>query len=118
MAKVKPSASKTQPKKMRPALTPEARENQMIALAMDCVEERLMNRTASSQETTHFLKLATVKYKTELEKLRLENELTKAKTKSIEDAADMKELYAEAISAMRMYSGQGGVIDDDEDDEY
>lgn len=116
MAKVKPSTSQTQTRKMRPALTPEARENQMIALAMDCVEEKLINRTASSQETTHFLKLATVKYQCELEKLKLENELTKAKTKAIEDAADMKELYAEAINAMRIYSGQGGV--DDDNDEY
>lgn len=116
MARVKPS-SQPQQKKIRPAITPEARENQMIALAMDCVEERLINRTASSQETTHFLKLATLKYQTELEKLRLENELIKAKTKSIEDSADMKELYAEAISAMRLYSGQVGDIDDD-DEEY
>lgn len=114
MARVKAPASNVEQRKMRPALTPEARENQMISLAMDCVEERLMNRTASSQETTHFLKLATVKYKAELEKMKLENELTKAKTKAIEDAADMKELYSEAIKAMRRYSGQGSM--DDEDD--
>lgn len=115
MAKVKPLTNEP-PKKMRPALTPEARENQLIALAIDCVEERLLNRTASSQETVHFLKLATSKYKEELEKLKHENELIKAKTKAIEDAADMKELYAEAIKAMRMYSGQGSQMEDEEDD--
>lgn len=46
---------------MRPALTPEARENQMISLAMDLVEKRIREGTASSAETTHFLKLATSK---------------------------------------------------------
>lgn len=115
MAKVKPLNNEP-PKKIRPALTPEARENQMIALAIDCVEERLLNRTASSQETVHFLKLATSKYKAELEKMKLENELIQAKTKAIADAADMKELYAEAIKAMRMYSGQGSQPEDEEDD--
>ena len=40
-------------KKIRPALTPEARENQLIALATDLVEQRLLDGTASSQETTY-----------------------------------------------------------------
>ena len=115
MAKVKQLANES-PKKIRPALTPEARENQLIALAIDCVEERLLNGTASSQETVHFLKLATSKYKAELKKMELENELIQAKTKAIEDAADMKELYSEAIKAMRLYSGQGSQHEDDEDD--
>lgn len=115
MAKVKPLTNES-PKKIRPALTPEARENQLIALAIDCVEERLLNRTASSQETVHFLKLASSKYKVELEKMKLENELIQAKTKAIADAADMKELYSEAIKAMRLYSGQGSEPEDDEDD--
>ena len=57
---------------MRPALTPEARENQMISLAMDLVEKRIREGTASSAETTHFLKLATSK--TMLEKQKLEEE--------------------------------------------
>lgn len=117
MAKVKPLVNES-PKKIRPALTPEARENQLIALAIDCVEERLLNRTASSQETVHFLKLASSKYKVELEKMKLENELIQAKTKAIEDAADMKELYAEAIKAMRLYSGQSSQPEDDEEDDY
>lgn len=118
MAKVKQPTSQTSPRKMRPALTPEARENQLIALAIDCVEERLMNRTASSQETVHFLKLATSKYKEELEKMKLENELIKAKTKALEDAADMKELYSEAIKAMRLYNGQSSQLDEDDEDDY
>ena len=45
----------------RKALTPEAREKQLIALAMDVAEERLRNGTASSQEVTHFLKLGSMR---------------------------------------------------------
>lgn len=101
-----------------PALTPEARENQLIALAIDLVEQRLIDGTASSQETTHFLKLASQKTKIELERAKLENELIKAKTQSLRDQADMKTLYADAIAAMRRYSGHGSDIDDEESDDY
>lgn len=110
MAKIKAASSNTIPK-LRPALSPEARENQMIALAMDLVEQRLRDGTASSQETTHFLKAASNKHKLEMERLRLENELTAAKTKAIGDSAEIKVLYEEALKAMRRYQGQG-------DDEY
>ena len=116
MAKVRTPVTENSQRRIRPALTPEARENQLISLATDLVERRLIEGTASSQETTHFLKLATSKYKAELERTRLENELTKAKTKAIEDAADMKELYAEAIAAMRRYSGQAGSVEVEDDD--
>ena len=111
MAKFKAASSK-QTQKFRPALSPEARENQMIALAMDLVEQRLRDGTASSQETTHFLKAASEKSKLELERIRLENELTAAKTKAIADAKEIKVLYEEAITAMRRYAGHG------DEDEY
>lgn len=107
MAKVKAAGSSGAPQKMRPALTPEAREQQLIALAVDLVEQRLIDGTASSQETTHFLKLASSKTKYELEKLRLDNELTKAKTKSLESAERVEKMYKEALDAMRNYAGHG-----------
>ena len=113
MAKVTAAGSNTRPK-LRPALSPEARENQMIALAMDLVEQRLRDGTASSQETTHFLKAASNKHRLEMEKLRLENELTAAKTKAIGDAAEIKTLYEDALKAMRRYQGAG----DEEEYEY
>lgn len=102
---------------MRPAINPDARENQLIALAIDLVEQRLRDGTASSQETTHFLKLASQKNRIELERAKLENELIKAKTQSLRDQADMKTLYTEAIAAMRRYGGHGGDSYDDEEDE-
>ena len=113
MAKAKKADSAKTTRKIRPALTPEARENQMIALAVDLVEQRLLDGTASSQETTHFLKLGSMKNRLELEKLQEENRLLKARTEALQSAKRVEELYSEAIKAMRRYSGQGS-----DDDEY
>ena len=104
MAKTKANNS---PKRMRPALTPEARENQLISLAVDLAEEQLRDKPASSQVITHFLKLGTTKAELEKEKLAKENELLRAKTESIESQKRIEELYAEALNAMRRYNGQG-----------
>lgn len=89
----------------RPALDPEAREQQMIALAEDLVERRLLDGSATSQETVHYLKLSTAKSRLEIEKLKAENELLKAKTEAVKANARMEELYAEAIAAMKVYTG-------------
>lgn len=115
MKKAKSTSAKTEHRKIRPALTPEARENQLIALAVDLVEQRLLDGTASSQETTHFLKLGSMKNRLEMEKLQEENRLLKAKTEVLQSSKRVEELYSEAIKAMRRYSGQR---DDDYDDEY
>lgn len=105
MAKVKTSVST---KKMRPALTPEARENQMIALAVDCAEQQLRDGTASSQVIVHYLKLGSSKERLEKEKLEKENGLLTAKIEAMQSAKASEELYAKAIEAMRRYSGHGG----------
>ena len=120
MARVKsPKSSNPNDKPMRPALTPEARENQLISLAVDLVEQRLRDGTASAQETTHFLKLASRKAKLENERAEAELELMRAKTQAIHDQADMKVLYKDAIEAMKRYSGHGSrVEEEDEYDEY
>lgn len=111
MAKATVSSSKSKPK-MRPALSPEAREAQMIALAMDVAEERLRNGTASSQEVVHFLKLGTSRAELEKEKLKKENKVLEAKAKAYESSEEIKTLYENALKAMRNYSGAG------EPDEY
>lgn len=111
----KKSTASSPPKKMRPALTPEARENQMISLAMDRAEEQLRDGTASSQVITHFLKLASSKERLELEMMELQKELVAAKTESLKSAKHVEELYADALKAMRRYSGQGEPEDEDED---
>lgn len=111
MAKAKAAESTNSVKKIRPALTPEARENQLISLAYDLVEQRLLNGTATSQETTHFLKLGSTKERIEKEILMKQKDLISAKTEALQSAKRIEELYGEAIKAMRRYSGHG----DDED---
>lgn len=113
MARVKSPNPPSSTKRVRPALTPEARENQLISLAVDLVEQRLINGTASSQETTHFLKLASSKARIEKEILEKQKELISAKTEALQSAKRVEELYADAIKAMRKYSGHG-----DSEDEY
>lgn len=88
---------------MPPAASPEERENQLIALAYDLVEKRLIEGTATSQETVHFLKMGSVRQQEELEKLRSENELLKVRTESIQSDKATEQLYRDAIDAMRSY---------------
>lgn len=107
MAKVKATESSEPRKKMRPGLTPQARENQLIDLAVNCAEQQLRDGTASSQVITHYLKLASVREQLERERLVEENKLLRAKTKEIEDRKELKELYVDALKAMRNYSGSG-----------
>ena len=109
MAKVKENGTS---RKRRPALSPEARENQLISLAVDLAEKQLQEGTASSQVITHYLKLGSTKEKLEKEKLEEENKLLRAKTENLQSQKRVEELYSEAIKAMRNYNGQG------EPDEY
>lgn len=94
---------------MRPALTPEARENQLISLAVDLAEKQLREGTASSQVITHYLKLGSTKEKIEKEILEKQKELIEAKTKSYQSAEELKELYMGALDAMKRYGGHGDV---------
>lgn len=107
MARVKESSSSGSGKKTRPALSVEARENQLIARAVDLAEQQLMAGTASSQVITHFLKLGSTKAKLENELKMKELELMAAKTKQINNAEESKVLYEQALKAMRNYAGQG-----------
>ena len=92
-------------RKTKPPLSPEAKENQMISLAMDCAEAQMREGTASSAVIVHFLKLGTEKAELEREKLVHENELLKAKTQSLESATHVEQLMKEAVEAMKSYGG-------------
>lgn len=105
MAKVRNDNSSKQTRKLRPALTPEARENQLISLAVDLAERQLQEGTASSQVITHYLKLGSTKERIEKEILEKKKDLISAKTEAMKSAKRVEELYADAINAMRMYSG-------------
>jgi hypothetical protein len=99
----------TEPQKRRrpPATTPEARENQMISLAIDLAEKQLLDGSASSQVVTHYLKLGSTKERIEKEILEKQKELIQAKTESIQSAKKVEELYKNALDAMKSYSGRG-----------
>ena len=112
MAKaIKPSS--TQPRKRRAALTPEARENQLIDLAVNLIEKRLLEGTASSQEVTTILKLGTTRARLDNERLAKEVELVQAKTEAYKSGVRMDELYEKAMAAFKRYSGQ-----EEDEDEY
>ena len=100
-------------KKRPPATTPEARENQLIALAVDLAEKQIREGTASSQVISHFLKLGSTKERLEKEILEKQKDLITAKTESIQSAKRVEELYTNALNAMRMYTGNPVTSDDD-----
>ena len=111
MKKAKAVTSSKSSRKMRPALTPEARENQMISLAVDLAEQQLRDGTASSQVITHYLKLGSTKERIEKEILEKQKELIEAKTQSLQSVQRIEELYTNALDAMRKYSGRGSSDD-------
>lgn len=106
MARVKSSGDRPT-RKLRPSLNPEADEQLCISLAIDLVKERLMNGTASSQETTHFLKLATQKYKEEVALAKAQKEKAEAQVEAMQSQKRVEGLYEDAIKAFKNYNGQG-----------
>ncbi len=107
-------------KKLPPVRTPEARESQLISLAMDRAEELMLSGKASSQLLTHFLRLGTEKARYEREKLRADTELSRAKVENLQMQQSSSELLQKAIDAFTSYgsSAIGGDYYDDEDEEY
>jgi uncharacterized protein YcaQ len=97
-----------------PATTPEARENQVVAMAFDLAERRIREGSASAQEIVHFLRLGSSRERLEQERLAGENRLLNAKVEQMGDAKKNEALYAEALNAMRAYSGQPAVVRDDD----
>lgn len=81
----------------------DAYEQYMIGLAYDLVEQRLLNGTATSQETTHFLKMGSARERRAAELERMQIELMQAKKEAIESQRRMEALYEEAINAARSY---------------
>ena len=110
--------NKQEEKRIRPALTPESREDQLVALAINLAEKQLLEGTASAQVISHFLKIGSTKERIEKEILEEQKDLIKAKTEALKSEKRVEELYEEALNAMRRYSGQ--VVDEerDEDEDY
>lgn len=87
--------------------SPEAIENEMVALAIREVEYRIRNHTASSQELVHYLKVGSEKERLEREKLEADIEAQRIKALAMESAKHSEELYNEVIEAMKLYNGGG-----------
>jgi hypothetical protein len=90
----------------RPATTPDGRERQLIAIAVDLAEKQILAGTASAQVITHYLKLGSSRERLEQERIRHENELMEVKRKAIESQEDIQKLFAEATDAMKEYKGE------------
>lgn len=103
---------KKQSNEIRPthrlARTPKERDNQMINLAIDKVEERMLMGKASSQEYVHYLRLAATRETAQLEKekLELELELVKAKTDALKASSTNDALCRRVITALGEYRGE------------
>lgn len=93
-------------RKIRPALNPDARENQLISLAVDLAEKQLLEGTASSQVITHYLKLGSSKERLEREKLEEENKLLRAKTERLQADKRSDAFYEEVLKAYNVYRGE------------
>ena len=96
-----------------PADSPEERENQLIAAAVNLAERQLLEGTASPSVITHYLRLASGRERLEREKLERENAVLRAKAEAYESNKRTEELYAQAIEAMRSYSGFNDIEEDD-----
>lgn len=117
MASRRTNAPEVPMPKRRPATTPEARENQLIAQAVDLAERQLVDGTASAQVISHFLKLGSSREKLEQERLLLENDLLVVKAEAIASQVRVEELYKSALDAMRSYAGRDPIEEANEYDD-
>ncbi len=112
MRKVKQTSQPEGKNVIRPALSPEAEEQQMVYLATCLAKKQLMDGTASSQVITHYLKLGSQREKIEREILEKQGRLLDAKADAVQSAEKVGKLYEDALKAFRTYSGQGGSEDE------
>ena len=92
-------------RKRRKALSPEERQRQLISLAYDAAEQKLKDGTAGPGIITQLLKMGTKREELELERLKTDNQLAKAKAEDIESRKKSEELYKEAIASFKRYNG-------------
>jgi hypothetical protein len=108
-----------QPRRRRPpARTPRARENQLISLAYDRVEDRMRTGEASAQEYSHFLKAGSTREYLEQERIAMQSQLDRAKIEQMAALERRESLFKDAIRAMKSYQGEEPLPEDDDDDYY
>lgn len=94
-------------KRGKPAMSEEARENQLISLAVDRAEKMLRDGTATSQIITHYLKLASSRERIEQEILKEKKKLITAQTDNLQSQQRTEEFYQEVLDAIKSYNGYG-----------
>jgi hypothetical protein len=103
------SSLKTQPEGrekregLRPSMTPEGREKQLVELAVRLAEKQLMDGTASSAVIVHYLKIASTREVLEREIMEKQSRLLEAKTSSMDKDRESEDLAKAAIAAMKSY---------------
>lgn len=105
------ATKKTKPP-MAPSPSVEGRINQIVALAFDEAERRILDGTASSQLLTEFIKMGTPKAQIENANLAKQSTLLDAKTENIKQTSNQAQMYKEAMDAFKKYSGHKRDIED------
>ncbi len=88
-----------------PATSPEEREKQLIAAAVDLAEQKILDGTAKTQVIVHYLRRSSPKENLEAEVLKLKAELLKAQTEKVKAEQRSEEVYREALQAFKTYQG-------------
>jgi hypothetical protein len=91
-------------KAMRPGTSPEAREQQLVNLAVNLAEKQLRDGSAAPSVINHFLKIASTREVIEREMLEKQSKLIEAKAQSFGKDRSAEELAKAAIEAMRNYN--------------
>lgn len=89
-----------------PGRTAEARERQLIALAVDQAEKMLEEGKAPVPVLVHYLRLGATDYPLKKERLQAQNDLFRAKKESLERQDQLEEITKNALEAMQRYSGR------------
>ena len=93
-----------------PCLSPEEYENRLIALSYQAIETRILNGTATGAELVYFAKAGSAKQRQEIEKLKEENSLLRAKTSAIESEKERNVSYREVLEALNAYKTESNDV--------
>jgi|SRR5699024_8579277 len=100
-------SAKKKTRQSKPASTPEAREKQLVSLAVDLAEKQLKEGTASPSIINHYLKIASKRETLERDILERQARLIESKAESMSKDREAEQLAKEAIEAMKSYSSSG-----------
>ena len=100
------------------ARTADAREQEMIALAMDLAEQQLRDGTISSQTHSLLVKSGLGRERLERQRLEQENIKLRAQVEQIKSESQSNELLEKVYRQLRVYSGQVDPNAVDDEDEY